>query len=57
MNTSILKDERYREMVEETIEESEELQIEDEIRKWGTFLQTIKSKSKSYSQIKNKIKK
>ena len=57
MNTSILKDERYREMVEETIEELEELQIEDEIRKWGTFLQTIKSKSISYSQIKNKIKK
>ena len=56
MNTSILKDAKYREIVEETIEELEELQIEDEIEKWETFLLTIKSKSISYSQIKNRIK-
>ena len=56
MNTSILNDARYRETVEETIEELEELNIDDEIEKWETFILTIKSKSTAYSQIKNKIK-
>ena len=56
MNTSILKDAQYREMVDQTIEELEELDIEDEIGKWEVFLLTIKSKSISYSQKKNKIK-
>ena len=55
MNTSILKDAKYREMVEETIKELEDLSIEDDIENWETFLLTIQSKSKSYSQDKNKI--
>ena len=56
MNTSILKDTKYREIVEETINELEELCIENEIEKWEIFLLTIKSKSISYSQTKNRIK-
>ena len=56
MNTSILNDAAYREMVYETIQELESLGIQDEIENWETFLLTIKSKSISYSQIKNKIK-
>jgi len=56
MNTSILKDRKYREMVEETVKELEEMQINNKIHKWQTFLLTIKAKSISYSQEKNKIK-
>ena len=56
MNTSILKDSKYKEIVAETIQELENLQIKDDIRKWGTFLQSIRSKSVSYSQEKCKIK-
>ena len=50
MNTSILKDAKYKEIVDETIQEIEKLQIKDEIRKWCTFIQSIRSKSVSYSQ-------
>ena len=57
MNTSILKDQKYKEMVEETINELEEIRIENEIEKWEVFLLTIKSKSIFYSQTKNRIKK
>ena len=56
MNTSILKDKKYRNIVEETLAELEELELESEIENWETFLLTIKSKSISYSQIKNKVK-
>ena len=56
MNTSILKDAKYREMVKETKRELDDLHLEDKIRKWETFLLTIKSKSMVYSQAKNKIK-
>ena len=56
LNTSILNDAKYREMVEETIKELEDLQIQDEVEKWEIFLLTIKSKSITYSQNKNKIK-
>ena len=52
MNTSILKDRKYREMVEETVKELEEMQINNKIHKWKTFLLTIKAKSISYSQEK-----
>ena len=56
MNASILKDERYKDMVEETIKELEDLQIDHDIEKWDTFILTIKFKSISYSQNKNRIK-
>ena len=56
LNTSILKDPQYREMVAETISEIEELQHGDAIERWEIFLLTIKSKSISYSQKKSKIK-
>ena len=57
MNTSILKDSKYREMVEETLEYLNRLQIEDPIHAWSTFLLTIKSKSAMYSKIKSKTRK
>ena len=56
MNTSILKDERYRKIVEETKEKIDAMQIQDPIEKWETFLMTIKTVSISYSQNKSKIK-
>ena len=56
MNTSILRDTKYRQLVQQTIHELEELQIEDEVEFWDVFLQTIRSKSISYSQVKNNIK-
>ena len=57
MNTSILNDQKYKELVEKTVEEIEGMQIEDDIEKWVTFLSIIKSKSISYSQTKNRVKK
>ena len=39
MNTSILKDKKYQEVVKETIQQIQKLQIKDDIRKWGTLLQ------------------
>ena len=57
MNTSILKDPKYGEMVEETLNELEHLERKNEIEKWEIFLLTIKSESIYYSQIKNKAKK
>ena len=56
MNTSILKDAKYKDMVQETIKELEEVNIENEIEKCETFILTIKSKSISYSKVKSKIK-
>ena len=44
------------EMVDETINELEQLNIDCEIEKWEIFLLTIRSKSISYSQSKNRIK-
>ena len=56
MNTSILKDLKYRKLVEETIQEMGGAQTRNEIEFWDIFLQTIKAKTITYSQIKNKIK-
>ena len=57
MNTSILKDAKYKSIVDDTIKELEDLEWNDEIEKWETFLLTIKSKSIYYSRVKNKIRK
>ena len=56
MNTSILKDNTYGEMVRETLENLHNLKIEDPIDAWNTFLLTIKSKSATYSKIKSKTR-
>ena len=56
MNTSILKDARYNEIVHETLNEIEDQNINNAIEKWEVFLLTIKAKSISYSQEKNRIK-
>ena len=56
MNTSILHDVKYREMVQETLKELEDLRIESDREKWEVFILTIRSKSLTYSKSKNKIK-
>ena len=56
MNTSILKDNQYKEMVKETLENLHSLQIDDPIHAWSTFLLIIKSKSATYSKIKNRTR-
>ena len=56
MNTSILKYQKYRAIVIETINEVQELHTNDIIRNWGTFLATIKTESISYSKDKSKVK-
>ena len=56
MNTSILSDKRYEKIVEETMEDIYELNIDDKIAKMEVFLLTIKAKSLSYSQTRNKVK-
>ena len=56
MNTSILRDKRYEEIVNETIEDIYEQNIDDDITKMEVFLLTIKAKSQLYSQTRNKVK-
>ena len=56
MNTSIIKDPKFREMVTETLTEIEELQTNDDILKWVTFLSTVRSKAMSYSRKKGAVK-
>ena len=56
MNTSILKDSRYAEKVEETIQELQDLNLDNEIENWETLILTIRSKSIYYSKIKNIVK-
>ena len=52
-----MTDLKYKQIVEQTINELEEQGFENEIEKWETFVLTIKSKSMTYSQKKNKVKK
>ena len=56
MNTSIIKDPKFREIVTETLNEIEELQTNDDILKWITFISTIRSKAMSYSERKGAAK-
>ena len=55
MNTSILHDVKYRELVDETLAEFENLDIECKKDQWEVFLLTIRSKSLTYSKNKNMI--
>ena len=55
LNTSILKDQQYQELVKNAVEEVKTLNGTD-IERWITFLSIIKSESISYSQKKNKVK-
>ena len=56
MNTSILTDKRYGEIIDETIEDIEEQKIDDTITKMEFVLLTIKAKSAAYSQARNDVK-
>ena len=56
MNTSILHDVKYREIVQETKNELDDLCIKNDREKWEVFILTIRSKSLTYSKSKNRIK-
>ena len=56
MNTSILMDTQFKTIVTDTIKEIQHLHMTDPIRKWSTFLSTIKTKSRSYSKRKGRVK-
>ena len=56
MNTSILNDSQYREMINELVETISNLETSDPIHKWQTFILMVKSRSITYSKLKGKIK-
>ena len=56
MNTSILLDSKFQDIVLETLREVESLETDDDIHNWVTFTTAIKSKAIIYSQHKNSIK-
>ena len=56
MNTTILNDTKYREMIQDLAENIRNLESSDSIHKWQTFLLLVKSRSITYSKIKNKTK-
>ena len=56
MNTSILKDSQYRDMINELLENMSNMETQDPIHKWQTFILMTKSRSITYSKLKGKIK-
>ena len=56
LNTSILRDSQYKTIVTDTVKEIQSLNETDPITKWGSFLSTIKAKSRLYSKRKGQIK-
>ena len=56
LNTSILEDEEYGKLVDETISEVQTLNNRNPSEKWEIFLLTMKTKSIHYSTVKNKAK-
>ena len=56
MNTSILKDTKYRDIVKQTIRDIDTRNYNDDIKKWEIFIAAIKAESISYSESKNKVK-
>ena len=56
MNTSMLKDPKYHDLVKNAVDEASALQT-DGIYKWLTFLSMIRADSISYSQSKASVKK
>ena len=57
MNTSILRDRKFREIIETLFEEMNRMNTQDPILKWTTLTLAIKSKSITYSKTKNREKK
>ena len=56
MNTSILNDTKYQEMIQKLAESIRNLDSTDPIHKWETFTLLVKSRSITYSKIKNRVK-
>ena len=56
LNTSILEDEEYGKLVDETIAEVQTLDNRNPSEKWEIFLLTMKTKSIHYSTVKNRAK-
>ena len=56
MNTSILKEPKHRELIENLSEEIKSQPSTDPIHKWQTFTMLAKSRSIAYSKFRNDIK-
>ena len=56
LNTSILEDEEYGKLVDETIAEVQTFTNRNPSEKWEIFLLTMKTKSIHYSAVKNRAK-
>ena len=57
MNTSILKEPKHRELIENLAVEVNNLHSSDPIRKWQTFTMLAKSRSMTYSKQRSLVKK
>ena len=57
MNTSILNEPKYRELIEVLVVEVSNMESPDPIHKWQTFTALVKSRSISYSKQRNIVKK
>ena len=56
LNTSILEDEEYEKLVDETVAEVNTLTNRNPTEKWEVFLMTMKTKSIQYSTVRNRAK-
>ena len=56
MNTTILNDTKYQEIIQELAGDIRNNDSSDPIHNWQTFTLLVKSRSITYSKIKNKIK-
>ena len=56
MNTSILNEPKHRELIENLVEEVKNLSNTDPIHRWQTFTMLAKSRSITYSKIRNHTK-
>ena len=57
VTTSILKEQKHKELIENIVEEIDNLESNDPIHKWQTFTALAKSRSITYSKIRAKVKK
>ena len=57
LNTSILNEPKHRELIENLVEEINNSESDDPIKKWQTFSSLAKSRSITYSKLRNKEKK
>ena len=56
MNTSILRDEKFKKIMENLVTKIDAMNIQDPIRKWTILISAVKDRSKTYSKVKNRVK-